>query len=95
MLAVSELSEIDRWYGTLLGAKGEKIADAGLAAEGSRYRAGPHVLDFLVPRGTSSPLVEWMQRFGPSPYAAVLKGAGTVPIPLNPALTHGANLFVK
>jgi hypothetical protein len=49
----------------------------------------------LAPRDATSPLAEWMRRFGPSPYAAVLKGAGTVPIPLNPALTHGANLFVK
>ena len=95
MVAVGELSEIDRWYGTLLGAKEEKIADAGLAAEGSRYRAGPHVLDFLVPHNATSPLVQWMQRFGSSPYAAVLKGTGSAPIPLNPALTHGANLFVK
>ena len=95
IVAVGEPSEIDRWYGALLGAKGEKIADAGLAADGSRYRAGPHALDFLAPRDATSPLADWMRRFGPSPYAAVLKGAGTVPIPLNPALTHGANLFVK
>jgi catechol 2,3-dioxygenase-like lactoylglutathione lyase family enzyme len=95
VVAVGDLSEIDRWYGALLGAKGEKIADAGLAADGSRYRAEPHALDFLAPRNATSPLAEWMRRFGPSPYAAVLKAAGTVPIPLNPALTHGANLFVK
>jgi len=95
MVAVGELSEIDRWYGTLLGAKGEKIADAGLAADGSRYRAGPHALDFLAPCNATSPLVEWLRRFGPSPYAAVLKATGTAPIPLNPALNHGANLFVK
>ena len=75
--------------------RGSSSSLAWISAEGSRYRAGPHALDFLAPRDAASPLAEWMRRFGPSPYAAVLKGAGTVPIPLNPALTHGANLFVK
>jgi catechol 2,3-dioxygenase-like lactoylglutathione lyase family enzyme len=95
IVAVGDFSAIDRWYGALLDAKGEKFAERGLAAEGMRYRAGPHVFEFLTPRDATSPLVDWLRRYGPSPYAAVFKSSSARPIAFNPLLTHGANLSVK
>ena len=93
IVAVGELAQIEKWYGALPG-KNEKIVDAVLGAEGLRYQAGPHVLEFLTPRAATSPLIDWLRIYGPSPYAAILTG-GASPSMLNPALTHGANLWVK
>jgi hypothetical protein len=94
VVAVGELSAIETWYGALLGSK-EKVADSGLSAEGLRFSAGPHGLEFLAPRDATSPLFDWMRRFGPSPYSAVLKTTGKVSRTMSSSLTHGANLFVK
>jgi catechol 2,3-dioxygenase-like lactoylglutathione lyase family enzyme len=94
-VAVHELSQIERWYSALLGVKGENFLDDQLAAQVVRYQAGPHVLDFLTPRSATSPLTDWIRRFGPSPYSAVLKSAGNAPLIMSPWLTHGANLFLK
>jgi len=94
IVAVRELAQIEKWYGALLGVKAEKIAGDELGAEGLGYRAGPHVLEFLTPRAATSPLIDWLRIYGPSPYAAILTG-GVSPSMLNPALTHGANLWIK
>jgi catechol 2,3-dioxygenase-like lactoylglutathione lyase family enzyme len=94
LVAVGDLKQIEKWYGALLGASAENIADAELGAEGLRYHAGPHVLEFLAPRVATSPLIDWLRIYGPSPYAATLTG-GDSPSTLNPALTHGANLWVN
>jgi catechol 2,3-dioxygenase-like lactoylglutathione lyase family enzyme len=92
-VAVGELAPIEKWYGALLGTSGETIIDDALAAEGLRYNAGPHVLEFLTPREAKSPLIDWLRIYGPSPYAAVLQGATSGL--LNASLTHGANLIIK
>ena len=92
-VAVGELAQIEKWYGPLLGAKGEPIAVDELGAEGFRFRAGPHVLEFFTPRSAASPLVDWLRIYGPSPYSAVLKDRGSAPLLLNTSLTHGANLL--
>ena len=93
-VAVGELGQIEKWYGALLGP-GEKLVDADLGADGLRYQAGPHVLDFLAPRAATSPLIDWLRVYGPSPYAAVLNSTSASASTLNPALTHGANFRVK
>ena len=93
-IAAGELAQIEKWYGALLGAEGEKITDSPLAAEGLRYKAGAHGLEFLTPRDATSPLIEWLRLHGSSPYAAFLKGSGAPPKRFDSALTHGANLFV-
>jgi Glyoxalase-like domain len=94
-VAVGEVTQIERWYNVLLGAKGDRVVDARLAGEGLRYYAGPHRLDFLAPCDAASPLVDWMRRFGPSPYSAVLKSTGAAPKSLSSSLTHGANLSLN
>jgi len=95
IVAVAELAQAEKWYSALLGAKGEKIIAADLAAEGLRYKAGAHGLEFLTPREATSPLVDWLHRFGPSPYSAVLRAAVPGRRALDGRLTHGANLFVS
>jgi catechol 2,3-dioxygenase-like lactoylglutathione lyase family enzyme len=93
-VAVGELSQIDKWYGALLGAKGQPVRDDQLRADGLSYQIGAQRIEFLMSSDASSPLIHWMREFGPSPYAARLKsGAFSVPS-LDPRLTHGANLLV-
>lgn len=93
IVAVDELAHVESWYGALLGTKGEAVAAPELGAEGLRFKAGPHMLDFLAPRDAASPLVDWLRRFGPSPYSGVLRG-GARAKPFDPRLTHGANLLL-
>jgi len=94
-VAVGELGQIEKWYSSLLEKSGTAIAVDDLGAEGLRFEAGPHVFEFLTPRDAASPLVDWLRRFGPSPYSAVLKGDGSLLKPFDPRLTHGAHLFAK
>jgi catechol 2,3-dioxygenase-like lactoylglutathione lyase family enzyme len=94
-IAVADLAEIEQWYGGLLGKRGETTNDQHLAAEGVRFDAGPHVLEFLTPRDSASPLFDWLRRYGSSPYSAVLRGPRSAPARLDPGLTHGANLTVS
>jgi len=94
-IAVGELSPIEKWYSALLGTSAQTISDAGLGAEGVRYQAGPHTLDFLTPRDASSPLINWLGEYGPSPYSAFLSSAAHSFARLESRLTHGAILWVK
>lgn len=94
-VAVGELEQIDKWYGGLLSVRGAAITDNELGADGLRFEAGPHVLEFLTPRDAASPLIDWLRRFGPSPYSAVLRGANVSARRLDLQLTHGANLLLK
>ena len=95
IVAVGELGQIGKWYGSLLGVKGEPFADASLGADGLRFQAGPHAFDFVSPREANSPLTHWLREFGPSPYAAVLKSGRDRLETLDSALSHGARLLVR
>ena len=92
-VAVGELAQIEKWYAALLGTKGQTITDRELGAEGLRFEAGPHVLEFLTPRDAASPLIDWLRRFGPSPYSAVLKAPSAEVLDLR--FTHGANFILR
>ena len=92
IVAVGELASIEKWYGTLLGNQGQALSVDSLGAEGIRYEVGPHAVEFLAPRAAASPLVDWLRRFGPSPYSAVLRAGAAGGAPLDLQLTHGANL---
>jgi catechol 2,3-dioxygenase-like lactoylglutathione lyase family enzyme len=94
-VAVGELRQIEKWYGSLLGKRGTAITVADLGAEGLRFEVGPHIFEFLTPSDAASPLVDWLRRFGPSPYSTVLKGDALLLKPFDPRLTHGTHLFVK
>ena len=95
IVAVGELGQIGKWYGALLGIKGEPFADVTLGADGLRFHVGTHVFDFVSPRDAHSPLINWLREFGPSPYAAVLKSPRDGAESLDSGLTHGAQLLVS
>ncbi len=90
-VAVSDLSKIDQWYNAALETRGRAIQQESLKAEGRRYRIGPHTFDFLIPLDSASPLIDWLQKYGPSPYAATLHTRSPRPPALSTELTHGAN----
>ena len=94
-VAVEELSTVEKWYSALLVNSGQRISEVSLAAEGLRYQAGPHTIDFLTPNDPSSPLINWLREYGPSPYSAVLTKNVSSLAPLDSVLTHGASLWVK
>lgn len=91
-VAVEELTAIQRWYDGALGNRPTNITYENLQANGLRYQIGPHTLDFLMPLEPQSPLLNWLRKFGPSPYAATLNSRSPSPITLDARLTHGANL---
>ena len=93
IVAVRELLEVQRWYNNALGDQGAAINDEKLQAQGARYQIGPHKLDFVTPVRPESPLTDWLRAFGPSPYAATLRGSSASPVALERKLTHGANLY--
>jgi catechol 2,3-dioxygenase-like lactoylglutathione lyase family enzyme len=93
-VAVGELAAIDTWYKALLAVPGETIHSEALRAEGLRYSIGAHRIEFLKPSDAASPLVNWLRKFGPSPYSATLKSAHSSPRPLQSQWSHGANLLV-
>jgi Glyoxalase-like domain len=92
-IAVEDLAAVQRWLDDVLGNRSTKITDDKLQASGIRYHIGPHSVDFLVPLGPESPLIDWLKIFGPSPYAARLRSSSSKPVALDPKLTHGANLL--
>ncbi|MGB7949488.1 MAG: VOC family protein [Candidatus Binatia bacterium] len=92
-VAVSNLSEVQRWYQQALGNEGAAISDEKLQAQGTRYQMGPHKLDFVTPLEPESPLTEWLRAFGPSPYGATIRCGSPSPVGLDRKFTHGANLF--
>ena len=94
-IAVGELSQIERWYNAVLGRKGEPIVRRELGAEGLRFPVGPHNIEFLMPSVPSSPLINWMRTYGPSPYAATLRSSSAEPKLLDQHLLHGANLRLE
>jgi len=90
-VAVGELSQVDKWYSAILGAKGQAIRHEDIAAEGIRFRIGPHTFEFLMPMDAGSPVVNWMRMYGPSPYAATFRTESSSTTLFSPILTHGAN----
>lgn len=93
-IAVGELAQIDKWYGALLGAKGQTVRNDQLRAEGLSFQTGKQRIEFLMPNDAASSLVNWMREFAPSPYSALLKSRNLPKQPLDIRLTHGANLSV-
>ena len=89
-VAVTDVAPVRHWYARVLGAAGQDVSRGDLAAAGARFTIGPHMLDFVAPRGAGSPLTGWLKARGPSPYAATLLTAAGKPGPLDQAKTLGA-----
>ena len=94
-VVVRELAQVERWYTAVLGLSGKRIVRTELGAEGLGFSVGPHNLEFLMPSTLSSPLIDWMGTYGPSPYSATLRGSAAEPKPLEQSLTHGAQLYLQ
>ena len=90
-VAVGELTAVRQWYNAVLGDH-ENFTNEKLQAKGISYQIGTHTLDFLMPLEPQSPLVNWLQTFGPSPYAATLHRSSSSISAFDNKLTHGANL---
>jgi hypothetical protein len=91
-IAVGELARVDHWYQTIMGKPPQPVADDALEAQGLSFAAGPHQIEFMMPVTPHSPLANWIKRFGPSPYAATLRGKRREPLLLDQKLLHGADL---
>src|SRR3989304_3659880 len=50
-VAVSDVAPVRQWYARVLGAGGQDVSRDDLTAAGARFTIGPHLLDFVGPRG--------------------------------------------
>lgn len=92
-VAVAEVATVRRWFTEVLGRAGREIERPALDAAGVSFEIGPHVVEFLAPKGArATPLGEWLRRRGPSPYAATLRTRGPKAGILDETRTHSARL---
>ena len=91
-VAVADIGPVRSWYAGVLGQPGQEIQRDDLDAAGVRIKIGPHVFDFVAPRGSGGPLSEWLRTRGASPYAATLKTTSGTTGALDETKTLGARL---
>jgi hypothetical protein len=91
-IVVAELAKVDHWFQTLLGRAPQPVADDALEVQGLCFTVGAHKIEFMTPATPQSPLLDWMKRYGPSPYAATLRTGSRVPVLFDQQLLHGAEL---
>jgi catechol 2,3-dioxygenase-like lactoylglutathione lyase family enzyme len=94
-VAVTDLVAVRSWCREPLGQIVEEAQRPDLVAEGVRLRFGPHILEFMTPRGGNGPLDKWLRARGASPYAATLRTASWAGGPLDATKTLGANLALE
>lgn len=90
-VAVADLSSVSHWYRSALGVNGTAVKRPDIEAHGLAFEIGPHKLEFLTPGG-KHPLAGWLEKKGPSPYAATLRSTAQEKPPFDSRLTHGAML---
>lgn len=91
-VAVDDLATVRRWYASVLRDAGHEVQRGDLDAAGVRFTIGPHVFDFVAPKGSRSPLADWLRARGPSPYAATLTTTAGKTGSLDETTTLGARL---
>ncbi|HSE93280.1 MAG TPA: VOC family protein [Methylomirabilota bacterium] len=91
-VAVDDLATVRGWYAAALGQPGVAAKRDDLGAAGSRFTIGPHTLELVTPSNATSPLREWLDRRGASPWAATFTTAGATRRSLDAGLTMGARL---
>jgi hypothetical protein len=91
-VAVEDPGAISAYYTRVLGRSPEPIQRSEVDGTGARFTIGSHAVDLIAPKSTESPLVDWINLHGQSPYAATL--AGPVGARLDPAVLWGARLSV-
>ena len=79
----SEPERAWQWFaGVLPSAARQEISRPDLDATGVRVTIGGHVIDYVRPVESSSPLHAWLLARGPSPYAVTLRTGGDTVGPL-------------
>lgn len=94
-VAVEDLLTASHWYKSVLGDDGESIERRESQAEGVRFQIGPHVMELIKPVSSESPIADWLQAHGPSPYSATLKSRLPSTPFLDRRLTHGARVLFE
>ena len=94
-VVVHEVEAVRRWYTRVLGDFGRDVGRDDLAAVGVRFTIGPHVFDFVAPKGARGPLSDWLRAQGASPYAATLRTASGKRVFLDETKTLGARLSLE
>lgn len=77
VIAVNDVARVGRTYQGLLGIDGESVAsqvDGG--ANAVRFSLGAHWLELVEPASPESPVGQYVQTRGASPYELVLRGSG-------------------
>jgi hypothetical protein len=82
-VATDDVARVRGWWSPVLRQPGAEIQRGDIDASGVRFMAGPHALDFVAPRGASSPIDPWLKAHGPSPYALALNTSGGKTGPLD------------
>lgn len=82
-VATDNVARVRDWWSPVLGQPGTEIERADIDAAGVRFMAGPHALDLVAPRNSSSPVADWLKTRGPSPYAIGLRTSGGKSGPLD------------
>lgn len=75
-LATADAERYGAIMGAVLGQDGQTLVDDELDASGVRFQIGSHVLEYLSPRDSSSPLQAHLSGKRPAPYRVSFKTRG-------------------
>ncbi|MCY4021268.1 MAG: VOC family protein [Chloroflexi bacterium] len=75
-LATADARRYAAIMGAVLGQEGQTFLDDELGASGIRFEVGSHVLEYLSPRDSSSPLQAHLAGNRPAPYGVSFKARG-------------------
>ncbi|MCY4539416.1 MAG: VOC family protein [Chloroflexi bacterium] len=90
-LATEDAGRCAAIMGAVLGQDGQPIMDDELGASGMRFEVGSHVLEYLAPRDSSSPLHAHLAKKAPAPYRVSFKTRGTAAT-FGPSETEGVRI---
>ncbi len=76
-LATEDAGRYAAIMGAVLGQDGQASIDEDLGASGIRFEIGSHVLEYLSPRDSSSPLRAHLAANAPAPYRVSFKTRGS------------------
>ena len=90
-LATADLERHAAIMSAVLGGDGEPIQDDQLKARGVCFEVGSHILEYLTPNESSSPVGAHLASNAPVPYRVSFKTSGT-PAVLGPDQTEGVRI---
>lgn len=90
-LATADTERYGAIMGAVLGRDGQSFVDDELGASGIRFQVGSHVLEYLSPKDSSSPLRAHLAGNRPAPYRVSFKANGP-PASFEPERTEGVRI---